>query len=137
MAFSDLSLLGFLKSKMHWHQARQQLLAQNVANADTPSYRPQDLAPMKFEAALASRTPQGVFMARTSAMHIAGAANGAAASGHKATSDFGWERTPGGNAVVLEEEMMKVAANQFDYQLASNLYSKSIGLLKSALGRTG
>lgn len=134
MAFSDLKLIGFLKAKMRWHQARQQLLAQNVANADTPGYRPQDLAPITFEGALASEAPRGVQMARTNMQHIAGALTSGTGA-YRASSGMGWERTPAGNAVVLQEEMMKVAANQFDHQLASNLYSKSLCLLKTALGR--
>ena len=35
----------------------------------------------------------------------------------------------------LEDEMMKVAANQMDYQAATSLYSRSLGLLKTALGK--
>jgi flagellar basal-body rod protein FlgB len=37
--------------------------------------------------------------------------------------------------VVLEDEMMKVAANQMDYQAAATLYQRSIGLLKTAVGK--
>jgi len=42
---------------------------------------------------------------------------------------------PGGNAVNLEDEMMKVAANQMDYQAATSLYSRSMGLFRVALGK--
>jgi flagellar basal-body rod protein FlgB len=38
-------------------------------------------------------------------------------------------------AVNLEDEMMKVAANQMDYQAASSLYIKSLGLIKIAIGK--
>jgi flagellar basal-body rod protein FlgB len=47
----------------------------------------------------------------------------------------GFETTPRGNAVVLEDEMLKVAQTQMDHQAATQLYSKSIGLIKTALGR--
>ena len=49
MAISDLPILSMLRTKMQWHQERQKLLAENVANADTPKFKPRDLAPMKFE----------------------------------------------------------------------------------------
>ena len=49
MAFSDMPLVGFLKNKMSWHQARQRLLAENVANADTPRFKPRDLKPIGFD----------------------------------------------------------------------------------------
>ncbi|MFQ5626771.1 MAG: flagellar basal body rod protein FlgB, partial [Methyloligellaceae bacterium] len=47
----------------------------------------------------------------------------------------GWETGPAGNAVVLEEQMMKVSSNQFNFQMATMLYSRSLGLLKTAIGR--
>ena len=55
MAISDLPLLGMLKTRMRWHQARQGILANNVANADTPNFRPSDLRPL--EATQAIRRP--------------------------------------------------------------------------------
>ena len=48
-------------------------------------------------------------------------------------SSPGWEITPEGNGVVLEEQMIKVTANAFDYQVASTLYSRSLGILKTAI----
>lgn len=35
----------------------------------------------------------------------------------------------------LEDEMLKVAQNQSDYQLAASLYSKGLGLMKIAIGK--
>ena len=49
MAITDLPLFSMLRTRMQWHQERQRLLAENVANADTPNYRPRDLAPPNFE----------------------------------------------------------------------------------------
>ena len=49
-------------------------------------------------------------------------------------NDF--EITPEGNGVTLEDEMMKVTSNQMDYQAVTTLYSRSLRLLKTALGRT-
>lgn len=46
-----------------------------------------------------------------------------------------WEVTPEGNAVVLEEQMLKVSENQFDFQLATSPYTRSLGLLRTAIGR--
>ena len=37
-----------LRRRMQWHQERQRLLAENVANADTPNYRVRDLVPPDF-----------------------------------------------------------------------------------------
>jgi flagellar basal-body rod protein FlgB len=46
-----------------------------------------------------------------------------------------FEVRPAGNAVNLEEEMMKVAANQMDFQTATALYKRSLNLIKTALGK--
>ena len=46
-----------------------------------------------------------------------------------------YEVRPTGNAVNIEEEMMKVAANQMDYQAATAVYTRSLGLIKTALGK--
>ena len=54
MALDSIPLFTVLKSKMNWHQSRQTLLAQNVANADTPGYKGSDLADFKVERAVRS-----------------------------------------------------------------------------------
>jgi flagellar basal-body rod protein FlgB len=46
-----------------------------------------------------------------------------------------YEVRPTGNAVNLEDEMMKVAANQMDYQAATAVYTRSLRLIKTALGK--
>ena len=47
------------------------------------------------------------------------------------------ELNPNGNNVVIEEEVAKVAANQADYTMTMNLYSKTIALFKTASGSQG
>ena len=126
MANNGLGLMGALKTRMHWHQARQKLLAENVSNADTPRFKPHDL-----------RAPSppgggGVTLAQTSPMHLDPSGQ---RSGFDPRDPKRFETTPSGNSVNLEDEMMKVAQNQSDYQLAASLYSKSLGLMKIAIGK--
>lgn len=137
MAITDLPLLGMLKTRMRWHQARQSVLAENIANADTPDFRPSDLKPMDKGVAMRKPGLAPVAAARTHKSHIAGPVMGPQGSGFARTGAKGWETTPAGNSVVLEEQMIKVSANQFDFQMASTLYSRSLGLLKTAIGRNG
>ena len=131
MAISDLPIFSMLRTRMNWHQERQRLLAENVANADTPSYRPRDLAPLDFGRQVQQASGQ-LQLALTSPAHL---------SSPSATGAFATERPgkydvrPAGNAVNLEDEMMKVAANQMDHQAAISLYSRSMGLLKTAIGK--
>ncbi len=129
MAISDLPIFSMLRTRMHWHQERQRVLAENVANADTPNYRPNDLVEPKF--ALPAPGPGPLQLVRTDAAHLAGSN---AAPGFP-SENRQYQVRPTGNAVSLEDEMLKVAANQMDYQAATSLYSRSLGLIKSAVGK--
>lgn len=132
MAISELPIFSMLRTKMHWHQERQRLLAENVSNADTPHFKPRDLKEPEFDKpAPAARA--GVGLARTDPGHLAGV--GLSPPRFRTDRPGGFETRPTGNAVALEDEMLKVAANQMDYQQASTLYAKSLGLLKTALGK--
>jgi flagellar basal-body rod protein FlgB len=137
MALTDLPVLNALKTKMHWLQTRQRVLAENVANADTPGYEAKDLRQPRFDDMVRAASVQSIGMARTSAQHIAGSSMTDTAAGFGTRTQTGWETTPSGNGVVLEEEMMKVTSNQMDYQTVSSLYAKSIAMLKIAVGGAG
>jgi flagellar basal-body rod protein FlgB len=130
MAITDIPLFGMLRTKMAWHQERQRLLAENVANADTPKFRPRDLAQPQFDR---QAPAAGVALNRTDTGHIA--MSGGSSSTFQAAKMGSYEVRPSGNAVSLEDEMMKVAANQMDYQAATTLYSRSLGMLKAAVGK--
>lgn len=135
MSLGDLSVLTALKSKMRWHQTRQTVLAENVANADTPGFRARDVRMPEFASLLQGGTDTNAGMRRTNTMHLGGFAGQAAEFRPDDASDY--EITPEGNAVSLEGQMMKVAENQMDYQLATTLYSKGLGLLRTAISRRG
>ena len=64
-----------------------------------------------------------------------GSLNGSGAEGFGSRHLNNFEITPEGNGVTLEDEMMKVTTNMMDYQAATGLYTKSIKILKTALGR--
>lgn len=131
MAISDLPIFSMLRTRLHWHQERQRLLAENVANADTPSFRPRDLAPLDFGKQVQQASEQ-LQLALTSPQHL----SGPTAAGQFAAEKQGrHDVRPAGNAVNLEDEMMKVASNQMDYQAAISLYSRSMGLFRTALGK--
>lgn len=126
---TDLPILSMLRTRMNWHQERQKVLSENVANSDTPGFRPRDLVPPKFD----DPAPVNITLARTAGLHQAGIESGD--SRFRSERPGGYETRPTGNAVSLEDEMIKVASNQMDYQTATSLYSKSLGLVKTALGK--
>jgi flagellar basal-body rod protein FlgB len=131
MAISEIPLFSMLRTRMHWHQERQRILAENVSNADTPQYRARDLAPPPSETGQGGLAP--LALTRTGHLHLAGAAGASTQFQGAAASRY--EVRPAGNAVNLEDEMIKVAANQIDYQAVATLYQRSLGLLKAAVGK--
>jgi flagellar basal-body rod protein FlgB len=130
MAIADIPILSMLRTRLAWAQERQGVLAQNVANADTPHFRPRDLVPPTFDRKPAATS---VELATTETGHLPGLASGS--SSFRSNRVGGYDVVPSGNAVSLEDEMMKVAANQMDYQAAATLYSRSLALLKTAIGK--
>ena len=141
MAIGDLKLVDALRTKMQWHQARQRVLAENVANADTPRYRGKDLKAPDLPAAAGVGSGTGavrgtrvaaVSLAVTGPGHMAGTGSG---RGFRSDATPRFEITPNGNAVDIEEEMTKSAENQLDYQTAASLYQQSMSLIRTALGR--
>ena len=132
MSISDLPALSALRTKMQWHQARQRVLSENVSNSDTPNFKPRDLVEPKFDAGGEQTGMTGTLaMMRTSSGHIA--PSDSVSQSFDVNSKTGFETRPAGNAVSLEEEMMKVSENQMDYAAATSLYSKSLQLLKTAI----
>ncbi|MCC6756027.1 MAG: flagellar basal body rod protein FlgB [Solirubrobacterales bacterium] len=131
MGIADIPIFSMLRTRMEWHQTRQKVLAENVANADSAGYRPRDLVQPNFE-----RNDQppliGVSLARTEGGHIAG--SGLSPPPFR-TQTGGYEVRPTGNAVNLEDQMLKTAANQMDFQAATALYTHSLNLIKTALGK--
>jgi flagellar basal-body rod protein FlgB len=131
VAITDLPLFAMLRTRMQWHQERQRVLAENVANADTPNFRPRDLAPLNFDQMRPLQA--SLSLDRTETGHIAGADGGS--DRFQAARFGGYDVSPTGNAVNLEDEMIKVAANQMDFQAATTLYTRSLALIKTAIGK--
>jgi flagellar basal-body rod protein FlgB len=135
MVPTRVPLFGLLSARMAWLSERQTVLSQNVANADTPGYRPKDVSQPDFQRLLAKGVAR-LEMARTDAGHLGGGASARlSVDGREQRRTF--EVAPSGNAVVLEEQMAKLGETFLDYQLSSNLYRKQVSMVRTALGRGG
>jgi len=138
MNLAGIPLLDLLRERMSWLNTRQGVLSQNVANADTPGYTAHDLKPQNFEALLQHSTQSAEFnggLATTNPRHIA--ISGSSVSGFDDDTSDDQQPDTTGNSVSLEEEMIKVADTQAQYQAAANLYTKAIELMRTAIGRPG
>ena len=135
MGIAQLPLLTALADKMRWHQARQTLLAENVANAETPGFRARELEAYSFDAELRSSAIAAVTTAATQPGHFSVSSSENGGFGLSPESHF--QTSTRGTAVNLEDEMMKDTANQMDYQTTTTLYTRSLRLIRTALGRQG
>jgi flagellar basal-body rod protein FlgB len=134
MAINDLPMLAALRTKMQWHQERQRVLAENVSNASTPNFRPRDLVEPKFDqkgGGVEGMTT--LAMTKTTVSHM-GSSNPGPSFAHDGGRS-GFLTRPAGNSVNLEDQMLKVSANQMDYAAVTSLYSRSLGLIKTAIGK--
>lgn len=126
-----LNLFAALAKRMDWLGQRQRVLADNIANSDTPKFVPRDLQEGQFAALLNRRVGQ-VEPRLTSAGHMRGAAAQEGPARAVAQKEP-YETSPSGNAVVLEEQLIKVAKTQDDYQIMTNLYRKHMEMFRTAL----
>ena len=131
-----VTLLGALKSRMNWLGDRQKLVAENVANASTPGYKPRDLSAQDFTAMVqGAQTQETLGMTMTNAMHMA--PEQPMASGNQPITTADSETTMDGNSVVLEEEMLKMSESRMQFQAAIGFYEKSLNLIRMAIKAPG
>lgn len=132
MNLDRINLLKAITRRMDWLGERQRVLAENIANADTPGYRTKDLKPVGFSELVRNSQVTGA-AAATQPGHLRGL-GGRYNDQFKAGRTGAYETAPNGNAVNLEQQMMQVAENQADHNLMTSLYRKQVGMLRKALG---
>lgn len=131
MDFSKINLFSMLKTKMGYLAERQDVLSQNIANVDTPGYRPKDLKELDFDRMVQTESHR-LQLRATDPSHQAQ---------KEKPFDFRtmeqrktYETNPTKNQVVVEEQMMKVAETKLEYDMATNLYRKMSAMFKTAIG---
>lgn len=134
MNLAEIPLFSMLKGRMGYLSERQKVIAQNVANADTARYVAEDLKPFSFDAKVQMQQVQATgSMAATQAGHMApkDERRGLGAQ-FKTVKSPDSETTLNGNAVVLEDEMIKMNEARMSYDAAISFYQKSMNLLRMA-----
>lgn len=109
---------------------RQQLLASNIANADTPHYKARDI---DFRQALASAqgaAGAGVELARTAPGHLAGNRSGAAAAALYRAERQG---SIDGNTVDLDVERAAFAENAIQFEANIGFINAYLRMLQTAI----
>ena len=133
MDLKDIPVFGAISRKLGWLNQRQAVLAENVANANTPGYRAADLKKLDFKELMRGETDR-IGVAKTDDQHVTGTVE--RGNGGLGTRVRDNEILPSGNSVNLEAEMVKVAETQIEYQAVTGLYRKQMGLFKIALGKS-
>lgn len=147
MSIENLALFQAMNRKLNYLSQRQVVISQNIANADTPNYIPQDVKTPEFRdlieeqgGRITMRTGRtflhGVQAAATDSQHLQNTFSDKTIPG-SAEQKAVYEVAPSGNAVDLEEQMVKAADTAMDHGLITNLYRKNVGLLQAAIGQGG
>ncbi len=123
-----IGLFDLAERRLAWADRRQTVLAQNIANANTPGFKPHDVR--SFAATLGDG---GIGPVRTLPNHLAGTTGTMAA---KEVVDRTHMQSPDGNAVALDEQIVKVADTETTHALVTAIYRKYLGMFATALGRT-
>jgi flagellar basal-body rod protein FlgB len=133
----EIPLFSMLRGRLGYLTEREKIIAENVANADTPHYRPNDLKPFSFEAQVKAATSSAGVQAMTQPGHMQAPNARRNLSGAKPTHTADSETTLDGNGVVLEEEMMKMTDARMNYDAAITFYQRSMGMIRTAIRPPG
>lgn len=133
MTTQNLGLFQALNAKMNYLDQRQKVLAQNIANANTPNFKPKDLTKVDFGAVLKGVTSDNSIRPETtSAMHMPSPTGIDDADSRKMKKTY--DVAPTGNAVILEEQMVNTSQTMTDFNLMTSLYQKNINMIRISLG---
>ncbi|MEM9469229.1 MAG: flagellar basal body rod protein FlgB [Pseudomonadota bacterium] len=134
MTIQNIPLFQAMGAKMNYLDTRQGVIAQNIANADTPDYRARDLTDVDFGSMLREVSGRyNVRMEVTTPGHMT--SNNDPANPRQLKSRVTYEVAPVGNSVIIEEQMISATKNSMDYNLMTNLMRKNVGMFRTALGR--
>ena len=135
MNLFEIPFFNLVRQQMKWLEARQDTLAENIANADSPDYQANDLQALDFDKMIKEQAGAhgggAGGMTLTNVHHLGGVSNGASDFKKIAAPDR--ETSPNGNSVMLEDQMMKMGETQMDHEAAVGLYRKAIDMLRIAV----
>lgn len=131
MDLGKLTIFNAIKKSMQWTSQRQEILAQNIANANTPKFRARDMKPFAFKDIVRRETMQ-INMTTTGPNHLDGRQKSIRDISAE-TMRLPYETSPDGNSVVLEEQMTKMNETAISHKLTNQIYNKQLAMIKIAL----
>ncbi len=134
MDFNNVPIMQMMTKKLSWLSRRTEIIAQNVANSETPRYQARDLKEVNFRDLVAREArPQANGPRLTHARHMTGMSANLPFDTEKAADSF--ETSIDGNDVSLEQQLTRLGQTQLSYEATTNLYRKHLDLFRIALGR--
>ena len=127
--FEELSVIRMASAMARHAGARHRVVAENIANADTPGYRARDVK------GFADYINEPFTPRATRAGHIGGDAISRASRNPAPFIDLGVQASGNGNSVSLEAEIVKSVETQGQHALATAIYRKVHDLMRMGLGR--
>ena len=127
MKLNSMSFFQVASQRMQWVSAGQQVVAENIANADTPGFKARDISP--FAELVEGARSGGV--KTTHSAHITG--SGRTGGVRVSTDETAWETSISGNSVALEQQTLRSSELSGNHQLATLLYGKGHQLLTLAV----
>ena len=139
MELTNLPVFGLIRQRMNWLNQRQEVIAQNVANADTPDYPSRDLKAFDFKNVIRQNRPktQRVAVNLTKPTHIPGSQGQNSGTFKEIDARRPYETAPDGNQVVLEEQMIKMNETVTNHSLITQIYRKQLAMFKTVTRRSG
>ena len=136
MDLDNLKLFKMATTRMDWASQRQKLLSQNIANSDTPSFKPKDLKQLDFAQILRGQTQAPVQVSRTDPNHLKGTIP-EQEKFRDISQNKTFEESPDGNKVVVEEQMQKVDDTRASYDTAVTIIQANLKMLSMAIKVSG
>lgn len=130
----NLGVFALASAQLAHASQRHAVIARNIANADTPGFKAQDVAPLDFRE-VSARTASASAPKATRSTHAAEPTAGRPPVELRTLPAR--DATPNGNTVMLEEQMVQAAETRGAFELAATLYAKNLTLLRAVVGRDG
>ena len=126
--------LGFHQTALSLRAQRQQILASNIANADTPNYKARDIDFAKaLQGALAKTETSTVGLTKTAAGHVGGSTAGSVVGGAPVLYRSVQQGSVDGNTVDMDVERNQFADNALRYEAGVTIIGQQIRTLLAAV----
>lgn len=127
--FTNLNVFKMAEAMAVHAGQRQAIIAQNVANADTPGYQARDL--ISFVDSFQQQNGRN-FMQASRAGHLS---TGSVVGRDLNDSKMNLESDPNDNSVSIEQEMLRAADAKRQHDRAIAIYKSSLKIIRTSLGR--